>query len=88
MSIITPLLRKRPNSKELVMESYRCSNYSKCVRLFSDVNRDNKMWALVRGRRGHWNLSYLEIHLHSVKNIEGTGWDHGKGGKGTTQVIE
>lgn len=30
----------------------------------------------------------VEIHLHSAKDINGAGWDHGKSGKGQTNVIE
>lgn len=41
-----------------------------------DIN-DNYCWAYA-----------LEIHLHSVKDINGAGWDLGKSGQGQTQVIE
>ena len=32
----------------------------------------------------HDYLDYLELHIHSEKNLEGAGWDHGKLGSGTT----
>lgn len=30
----------------------------------------------------------IAVHLHSVKEIGGGGWDHGKHGRGQTNVIE
>jgi hypothetical protein len=30
----------------------------------------------------------IEIHLHSVTEINGAGWDHGKQGKGQTTVVQ
>jgi hypothetical protein len=39
----------------------------------------------------YWYISQasrLTIHLHSVRQVDGAGWDHGKNGRGTTTVIE
>jgi len=38
----------------------------------------------------YWSISanQLVIHLHSVRQIDGAGWNHGKFGRGTTIVVE
>lgn len=38
-----------------------------------------------------WEISQfgkLTIHLHSTKQVNGSGWNHGKFGSGTTVVVE
>ena len=35
-----------------------------------------------------YSASKLTIHLHSVKEIDGAGWNHGKNGRGMTTVVE
>ncbi|MBI4991666.1 MAG: hypothetical protein HZB99_00410 [Candidatus Harrisonbacteria bacterium] len=86
------LITEKNDSKELKMEAYRCNDYSDCVHLFKDVSGEEKMWSHVvmrdNGINARWRVISLEIHLHSEKNVEGAGWDHGKTGKGMTQVIE
>jgi len=66
------------------------------VTFFQDVPADQKMWVLVRALQ--WNsrprsadMHYcygLEFHIHSVQDINGGGWDHGKFGRGMTTPIE
>ncbi len=67
-------------------------NYDKSVKIFSDVPAGNKMWAKIKESRGRTGFNYytvyLEIHLHSVKDVEGGGWNHGKFGSGQTQVVQ
>lgn len=38
----------------------------------------------------NWNVrtARLTIHLHSVKEIDGAGWNHGKFGSGQTVVVQ
>lgn len=38
----------------------------------------------------NWNVyaKKLTIHLHSVKEIDGAGWNHGKFGRGQTTVVQ
>jgi hypothetical protein len=38
----------------------------------------------------NWNLhaSQLTIHLHSAKELDGGGWNHGKFGRGQTVVVQ
>lgn len=57
-----------------------------------DVPLGQKMWVKYTAR---WEFGMNaptkingEIHFHSVKDIQGGGWDHGKHGRGTTTVLE
>ncbi len=59
------------------------------VKFFADVPRDELMWVLVRKASNTSSYPYsLEFHIHSPKDVEGAGWNHGKGGQGQTIVIE
>lgn len=59
-----------------------------------DVPSEKKNWVFIKGRyAGNIILykmepKYVEIHVHSAKDIEGGLWNHGKGGKGATTVID
>ncbi len=33
-------------------------------------------------------VEHMEIHIHSFKDVVGAGWDHGKFGKGRTEVVQ
>jgi len=70
------------------------------VKIIRDVPADKKMWAHARGviknNLGTKSRSYryLEIHIHSAKDIKGASWETQWGGKprqhesGQTHVIE
>ena len=67
------------------------------TRIIRDVPLNKKDWLNLEkceGALDNWpkkadlNCKKMEIHIHSEKEVEGGGWNHGKGGKGTTQVIE
>lgn len=62
------------------------------VKMPSDVPKGKLKWA-----REYYALDprwpqnptrYLEIHIHSEKDIEGGGYNHGKFGRGQTSVVE
>lgn len=85
------LLVKNPNFDELEM---KCYHWVERIRIKMDVPLEQAMWAQV-----FWvpygdawpNVKVIKeiiIHIHSEKNIEGGAWDHGKLGRGTTNVIE
>lgn len=80
------------NDKEGVMKYYRENGHrTGYVRIIPDCPKGQKMWARIVWEnygRNTWVIYGLELHVHSEKNIEGGGWDNGKFGKGTTQVIE
>ena len=71
------------------------------VKVIADVPPEKKMWALIRNinhiktallsSRVIWQYPityYVEIHIHSEKDVEGAGWNHGKAGGGITQVVQ
>ncbi len=57
------------------------------ARFFVDVPVDEHMWVLV-GKKSYGFPSVIEFHIHSQKDIEGAGWNHGKGGSGQTIIVE
>lgn len=70
------------------------------VKIIADVQSDQPMWAqvfpnLIERDSTFYPLCnysekydpYVEIHIHSGKDIDGAGWDHGKFGRGKTNVI-
>jgi len=70
-------------------ENYRHSPQR--VIIMPDVSREQFMWARVyyKEEEGYgFPQAYLEIHVHSEKDIEGGGWNHGKFGRGQTVVVE
>ena len=81
---------REPNSveiKTIILRSEICNNQQ--ARILADVPLGNPMW--VRFVMDYnWNmdcLRVLEIHIHSEKDIEGGGWDHGKFERGQTSVV-
>lgn len=71
---------------------YPCAWGTGAVSVVSDVPTNEKMWVELRVERGS-NFSAdcfekIAIHVHSPKEVEGGGWNHGKFGTGTTSVIE
>ena len=60
--------------------------------IYDDLKPDEKMWAIERGSGDPHEegsvVDYVEIHVHSIKEIQGGGWNHGKFGRGTTTVVE
>jgi hypothetical protein len=67
------------------------TSWNKPTRIIADVPADKLMWAskYLGGQNfgGSWN-KYCVIHIHAVNEINGAGWDNGKLGKGTTELIE
>lgn len=60
------------------------------IHIRTDVARGEPMWATSErwGSSSPGNDCVLTIHLHDPTEVEGGGWDHGKHGRGTTQVVE
>lgn len=60
------------------------------AKVINDVPEGQPMWARVIWYKqwGESRIKRLEIHIHSAKDINGAGWNHGKFGHGQTQVIE
>ncbi len=58
---------------------------------FDDVPQEEDMWAEevydLSDMNGLHN-AHCYFHIHSLKEINGGGWNHGKSGSGQTNVIE
>ena len=65
--------------------------YADTVTFVRDVPEDRPMWAEYftdGGCRAGGSGDMLTIHLHGSAEVEGAGWNHGKGGHGRTDVVE
>jgi len=83
---------REPNSVEikLVFTHYTmCVNQRTYTNILADVPLGNPMWVyyIINHNWDRSCLKVLEIHIHSEKDIEGGGWNHGKFGRGQTSVI-
>lgn len=80
-SVLIPIKK----DKELLQMDMGFSTY----RIFEDVPQDEQMWASVDEYKilGRFNYS-TNIHIHSAKDINGAGWNHGKIGSGNTIGVE
>jgi len=70
-----------------------CGSKKDAVLIIADVPAHEKMWVSAKIRHGsdlHANpcIEELKIHVHSLKDVEGGAWNHGKFGSGRTSVIE
>ena len=66
------------------------THFDKLVRL-TDVPLEKPMWVKYATRENGCNgymVQAVEIHLHSVRDINGAGWNHSKSGHGQTTVVE
>ena len=59
------------------------------IRIFGDVPESDSIWLRFHyiGEAGDLQRE-LEIHIRSEKDIEGGGWDHGKHGRGQTNILQ
>lgn len=59
---------------------------------FFDVPAGQPMWVekkdITQYPNGSATIGRIALHLHSPQDINGAGWDHGKFGRGSTQVVE
>jgi len=61
------------------------------VNFFQDVPAEENSWLTFTSYGECLSICHaglLELHLHSAQEINGTGWDHGKFGRGQTIVVE
>jgi hypothetical protein len=64
--------------------------FGECKKITADVELEKPMWIKVKKtsfRTGD-DEYFVEIHIHSVKDINGGGWNRGKFGSGQTSVVE
>jgi len=64
--------------------------YTSHIKIFYDVPPGEPMYyeSQKKCKQGNVKYEYLYIHIHSVKDIGGGGWNHGKFGRGNTSVLE
>lgn len=58
--------------------------------IFDDVGDGKQMWMrIVLGENviASSQIHYVEIHIRSVADIQGAGWNRGKFGRGITHVV-
>lgn len=66
------------------------SGYSR-PRIIDDVPAGQPIWAvehLTTSGCVHGVPESVEIHVHSLKDIDGGAWNHGKGGHGQVELVE
>ena len=59
--------------------------------IVDDVPAGRPMWALYHAGDSSCVAGAddrYEIHVHSVRDVDGGGWNHGKGGNGQIEVVE
>lgn len=61
---------------------------SERVVILADVPADGKMWVVLKDNNWSGGWGSIEIHIHSEQDINGAGWNHGKGGSGNTEVVK
>jgi len=74
--------------KTVEIKSYYRGHYNKFT-LICDVEVGDKMWAALTDN-GNWVERRHDVvfHIHSLSNLNGAGWNHGKFGSGNTVLIE
>ena len=78
---------------ELVLRSVRVVARNE-THIFRDVPANEPMWVKyfeadeVCSNIHYCRASHLEIHLHSEEDLNTSGWDHGKFGRGETTILE
>lgn len=79
-----------PQSQEVIVRELKCHREDG-VKFFTDVAPTENAWILLQFRnvgRFGWDITNIVMHIHNVQEMEGAGWDHGKHGRGQTQVIQ
>lgn len=68
-------------------------NTNRPALIIADVPSDKKMWVSAKIRRGSQTnadpcFEELDFHIHSLNDVSGGSWNHGKFGTGQTSVIK
>ena len=59
--------------------------------LIADVPSHKKMWYEAHYRFNSWTgggYEDVKIHIHSINEVNGAGWNHGKFGSGMTERVD
>lgn len=82
---------KAENNELITIDFGRLSSEGVSLRIIADVPEGESIWALLnRAKTPRGVIHYFggEIHVHSGKDINGGGWNHGKFGRGQTVSVE
>lgn len=75
------------NSSVVTMRTFLLYNCE--TKFIMDVPKNEKMWAYIKRESDPRVFrTFIDVHIHSVRDVEGAGWNHGKFGKGQTYVIQ
>lgn len=74
------IIREDLEDGQSIRVEYSCGKYQKEFYQCKSIPPNFSNWT-VHARK-------LTIHLHSVKEIDGAGWNHGKFGRGQTIVVQ
>ena len=76
------------NGESLVWE--KSTYYPQRIHVYTDVPKEERMYVeySYECSGGEPTLKRLDIHIHELDEIQGGSWNHGKFGRGQTQVIE
>lgn len=58
--------------------------------IFYDAPKESDLWIdyrCTKTKSGNLTSCHYAIHLHSIKELQGGAWDHGKRGKGHTHPL-
>lgn len=87
------LVETKDNTYRMIsLPNWSCSLETDIVSFVADVPTNEKMWVEIRAKCGSsFSADCFErmtIHIHTPKEVEGGGWNHGKFGSGNTSVIK
>lgn len=75
-------------------KSLKTLTYRGC-KLIADVPKNESMWLEIEMNKAKeevtdegYHYKWAKIHIHSADQLNGAGWDHGKHGRGQTEVVE
>lgn len=71
--------------------TYLAADYDSQIDIFDDVLNTNSMYVVGNehfNNGGVMDNSTWQIHIHSIDDINGAGWNHGKSGHGMTLRIQ
>lgn len=72
-----------------LMDKAFYGNFSTII--ITDVPKDKSMWYEAHFKESSFSgggYDSLKIHIHSIDDINGGGWNHGKFGSGTTERVQ
>ncbi len=83
------VLRRSSAASSIVEQQVPQLKYVADTAYVPDVPEDQPMWVSVHYGGDHLSpIAHIVFHVHSVSDIGGAGWNHGKAGHGQTVVVQ